>query len=270
MRRGHGFTCFAAGALVFAAAVSLLPSTARAQVNTENLRKRIKTTGYTFLVEGSLTADTGNTQGISAGGGIGGGWASEPHLIFGYARVDYSRFNGSTSVNKSFAHARYNYEFTSWLWGEAFAQAQSDAFQRLAFRSLWGLGPRFRALHVLTPEELDVYLGSSYMLEQDIITGEPGTPYASTQTTQIWHRWSQYVTVQWQLDSRVILATTLYVQPAFDDFTDVRVLCDTLMTFKVTNRLSASIAASVRYDSQPPAGVQTTDTEVKNTLAVTF
>lgn len=267
MRHPHAWMPAAFAVVV---ATALAPRGARAQVNTENLRKRIKAVGYTFLVEGSLTADTGNTQGVSAGGGVGGGWASDPHLIFAYARVDYSRFNGATSVNKSFAHARYDYEFLSWLWGEAFAQAQSDAFQRLAFRSLLGIGPRVQLLHLVTPEELDVFFGSSYMLEQDVITGQPGTPTASSQTMQTWHRWNQYLTVQWQMDTRVILATTLYVQPAFDDFTDVRVLSDTLMTFKVTKRLSASIAASVRYDSQPPSGVQTTDTEVKNTLTVTF
>jgi hypothetical protein len=32
----------------------------RAQVNTENLRKKIKTNGYSWVLDGSLTGDTGN------------------------------------------------------------------------------------------------------------------------------------------------------------------------------------------------------------------
>ncbi len=257
---------------------------ARAQVNTENLRKRIKTSGYSILVDGALTADTGNTQGISAGGGLGGGWARDPHLLFAYARADYTRYADVTSVDKTFAHARYNYEVAPWLWGEVFAQVQSDAFQRLALRNLFGAGPRFRVAHALvgqgvpalkdgvwsTPDNLDVFVGTSYMLERDAITAAAGATGPQDRAIQIWHRWSTYVTLQWELDERSIVATTMYVQPAFDDFGDVRLLSETLFTFKVSKLLSASIGGSVRYDSEPPTGVLKTDTEVKNALTLNF
>src|SRR5580658_8747587 len=111
---------------------------ASAQVNTENLRKRIKVLGYSIIVEGSVTGDTGNTEGIAVGAGLGGGYASGRHLVFAYTRADYTRYNGATSVDKTFAHVRYDYEIEPWLWGEAFAQAQSDAFQRLDLRNLVG------------------------------------------------------------------------------------------------------------------------------------
>ena len=48
-------------------------------------------------------------------------------------------------------------------------------------------------------------------------------------------------------------------QPAFDDIHDVRLLSDTLLTFKISKTFSSGIAASVRYDSEPPTGVLTTD-----------
>jgi hypothetical protein len=257
---------------------------ARAQVNTENLRKKIKVSGYSFVLDGALTGDTGNTQGIAAGGGVGGGWGNDPHLIFGYARADYTRYADVTSVAKSFAHVRYNYEFEPWLWGEIFAQAQSDAFQRLALRNLLGVGPRFRVAHALvgdglpvahdgtwsTPENFDVYVGTAYMFERDAIAPAPGSTGPQNQAIQIWHRWSNYVTVQWEPDDRVILATTMYAQPALNDFGDVRLLSDTLLTFKVTKVLAASVAGSVRYDSEPPSGVLTTDTEVKSILSLTL
>ena len=260
------------------------PGIAHAQVNTENLRKKIKTTGYSFIADGSLTGDTGNTQGIAVGGGLGGGWAHERHLLFAYARADYMKYGGVASVNKTFAHARYNYEFLRYVWGEIFAQAQSDAFQRLDLRNLFGLGPRFRVAHALVgdgvpvvhhgvrgaQENFDVFVGTAYMLERDAITAEPGTTGAQNQAIQIWHRWSNYLTIQWELDERAIVATTLYVQPAFNDFVDVRLLSETLFTFKVTKVFSASISGSVHYDSEPPTGVLPTDVEVKNTLSVTF
>jgi putative salt-induced outer membrane protein YdiY len=269
-RRRSGAGC-ARRRFVVSALVALAPD-ARAQVNTENLRKRIKVTGASVIVEGSLTGDTGNTEGIAVGGGLGGGWAGGRHLAFAYGRADYTKFNGVTSVDKTFAHARYNYEFFDWLWGEAFAQAQSDAFQRLTLRNLWDVGPRVRVLHgdLGPPEELDVYLGTAFMLERDAIEPAPGSAGPENRTVQIWHRWSNYATVQWELDERAILAVTVYAQPAFDDFHDVRLLGDALLTFKISKRFASSVAASVRYDSEPPTLVKTTDTEVKSTLAVTF
>jgi hypothetical protein len=245
----------------------LVTATARAQVNTENLRKRIKTVGYSVLIEGSLTGDSGNTEGITTGGGVGGGWGRAPHLVFAYARADYAKYAGVTSVNKSFAHARYNYEFVEWAWGELFAQAQSDQFQRMKLRNLFGIGPRFRLARAEVGKELAVYYGTAYMFERDVVTVAPGAPDANV---QVWDRWSNYVTAQWELDERVILASSLYVQPALEDFANVRVLDETLFTFKVTPWLNASIAGSVKYDSAPPTAVKTTDLEVKNSLGLTF
>lgn len=246
------------------------PRHVSAQVNTETLRKRIKAVGYSLILEGSLTGDTGNTEGIALGAGAGGGWAKDPHLLFAYARFDYTKYNGATSVDKSFAHARYNYELERWMWGELFAQAQSDAFQRLDLRTLFGIGPRFRVLPDVAPKSFDVFVGTAYMFERDAITAVPGATGPQNQSIQIWHRWSNYVTLQWEIDPRAIIATTMYVQPAFNDFGDVRLLSETLLTFKVTRIFSAGIAGSVRYDSEPPTAVLPTDTEIKNTLTLTL
>ena len=274
------------------------PTSAGAQVNTENLRKRIKTVGYSVIVEGSLTGDVGNSEGISVGGGLGGGWAEGPHLAFAYARFDYTKYAGVTSVDKSFAHARYNYEFEPWLWGEVFAQAESDKFQRLTLRSLVGVGPRVRVAHVAVydgpneearlpaaanpsaaaqkaathapTETFDVYFGTAYMLERDVIVPVVGATGEENRRVQVEHRWSNYLTLQWQIDPRAIVATTMYVQPVLTDFSNVRLLSETLMTFKITKVFTTGISGVVRYDSDPPTGVLTTDAEIKNTFAVTF
>jgi len=249
---------------LWAAAVVLCPSAARAQVNTEPLRKRIKLTGYSFILEGTLTGDVGNTEGLTTGGGVGGGFARHPHLVFAYARGDYSRYAHVTSVSKTFAHLRYNYEFADWIWGEAFAQAQSDQFQRLKLRNLVGVGPRVRALHADT---FDVFVGTAYMLERDVIAVAPG---ATDAHDFVIARWSNYVTAHWDVDPRVTLATTMYVQPQFTDFSNARVLSETLFVFKVTPILNASVSGTVRYDSAPPSQVKDTDAEIKNTLSLVF
>jgi hypothetical protein len=254
----------AALALLLFALAALASTRASAQVNTEPLRKRIKTTGYSFLVEGSVTGDAGNTEGIQAGGGLGAGFARDPHLVFAYVRGDYSRFNHVTQMAKAFAHARYNYELADWIWGELFAQAQSDQFQRLKLRNLFGLGPRVRALHA---DSFDVYVGTAYMIERDVISVAPGSGDLSDFVIA---RWSSYLTAHWDIDTRVVLATTMYVQPQITDFSNVRLLSESLFTFKVTPILSASISGTIRYDSAPPSQVKPTDAEIKNTLSVLF
>ncbi len=108
------------------------------------------------------------------------------------------------------------------------------------------------------------------MFERDAISAEAGSTGPENQAIQIWHRWSNYLTLEWQIDPRAIIAATAYVQPAFDHFGNVRILSDTLFTFRVTKVFTAGVAASVRYDSEPPTDVLRTDGEIKNTLAVTF
>ncbi len=122
-------------------------------------------------------------------------------------------------------------------------------------------------MHDLVPKDFDVYVGTGYMFERDVIAVQLGAP---DESRQVRHRFSSYVTVQWELDARSVLSTTMYVQPAFEDVTNVRLLDETLLSFKVTKLLVASVAGSVRYDSDPPTGVKTTDMEIKNTLSVTF
>src|SRR5262245_49670025 len=183
----------------------MLAPRARAQVNTEPLRKRVNLVGYSFILEGTIIGSTGNTQGIQAGGGTGAGWASKPHLVFGYVRGDYSRFNHTTNVSKAFAHVRYNYEFLEWLWGELFGQMQTDAFQRMKLRQLAGIGPRVRALHADT---FDVFVGTAYMLERNVISLDPTT---SDRRQTLLARWSNYLTAHWDVDPRVVLTTTFYV-----------------------------------------------------------
>jgi hypothetical protein len=248
-----------------AVAVAFLwTSSALAQVNTEPLRKRIKARGFSALVEAALAGRTGNSEGIAADGTGGVGWATDPHLAFVFASADYSRFNETTQVNKTFAHARYNYEFAPRLWGELFAQAQSDQFQRLKLRNLLGVGPRVAV--VLHPN-VDLFVGTAYMLERDVIDVAPG---ASDERDQLAHRSSTYVSAHLTLDERITLATTTYVQPKLDDFSNVRLLSESAVIFKVTDVLSASLHFNVRYDSDPPTAVLPTDTELKNSLRLSL
>lgn len=237
---------------------------ASAQVNTEPLRKKLKAKGWSVTLQGSLDGRAGNTKGLDAAAAGGVGFATGPHLGFLFGNAELARYNDTTSINNSFLHARYNYEILPWLWGEVFGQLQSDEFQRILLRDLVGAGPRFG---LYQSKELDVYVGTGYMLEHDAINIVPGSP----DRADYWqHRWNNYASVSYRLDTRVTLAETFYLQPRFDDFTDVRMLDEAALVFKITPVLSAAITGTFHFDSTPPTGVLTTDLDIKNALALTF
>ncbi len=248
-------------ALVLAAA---LESAASAQVNTETLRTRIHEQGTTLLLQGTLDGHTGNTSGLAADGLLGGGFGSGRHLAFAFASTDYSKLNGSLGVDKSFAHARYDYEIARWLWWEVFAQAQSDHFQRIEIRQLLGAGPR---LALYRDEQLGVFLGIAYMFEHDVTATAPGQ---TGEWQPVAERVSTYLSAHAKLQDGVEAVVTTYVQPRIDAPSDVRVLADCGFVFKVGTRLSTSVTFDGHYDSRPPTGVLPADTELKNAIALTF
>lgn len=258
VRRGALASLLAPLTLVLAA-----PS-AFAQVNVEKLRKDLKAQPYFVSLDGSFTGLLGNTQGVIVGAAMFAGGRKGDHLIFGKTQGDYASFNGKTSVFKAFAHLRYNYEIRPWIYVEAFSQVQQDRFQRLAFRNVDGIGPRFAA--VQTPG-FDLYLGTAYMFEYEVLSQAVGGPMP---TGMVAHRWSNYVSFLVNIDERSHFTTVVYAQPRFDDFTDVRVLSETSFGVKIKLPLTLKLGVVVRYDSKPPAGVKPADLEAKNSLSVAF
>jgi hypothetical protein len=235
---------------------------ARAQVNTEPMRQRIKKHGASLVVQWTLGGRTGNTQAVTADGLVGGGMASGRHLAYAFASVDYSKLSKTVGVDKSLAHARYNYEIAAFAHWEVFAQAQSDLFQRIEFRSLVGTGPRF-ALYDDPTFRLAV--GLAYMFERDVINVKPGAPDAHLQFAD---RVSSYLTAHATLSDGIDAVTTTYAQPKIDDPRDIRILNESGFIFKVGKALSTSIAFTAHYDSRPPTGVLPIDSELKNIISL--
>lgn len=254
---------FAAG-LALLGALAVRPRTAAAQVNVERLRGQLGESPATATLDGNFTALAGNVRGVTLGAAGRSAARVGRHRFFGSTSADYASFRSVTSVSKSFVHLRYNYELLYWLRAEAFVQGQQDRFQRLLRRSLAGLGPRF----VLWDEpDLIFAVGSAYMLETESIRVAEGATDAPTTTA---HRWSNYASTTWKVDERVDFVATIYLQPRFDAFDDVRSLFEASALSKISGRLGLKVLATVRYDSAPPTTVRTLDVEVKNSLTWTF
>lgn len=239
----------------------LLSAIARAQVNVESLRSSIQDTGAGGKVDVSITTYQGNTRGTNLGAsglvGVRGG----PHLAYAHANGRYSHLGGQVQVANYFAHLRYNYDFTPWFAGEALAQAESDRFRRLTLRQLLGAGARFT---LLDEPAAAVYYGAAYLFEYNrLAAGEaPVRP-------DVVHRLGNYVSAVLEVeDARAIFSNTLYYQPRFDAFRDYRLLWISSLDFRVTGHLSAGIHATLRQEQPAPAGVESFDLTVTNTLGL--
>ena len=247
-----------------AVALGLWARPAAAQVNVEPMRAKLKDNGLGGSVDARFAGRTGNSEGIAAGGEALLGGKSEPHFGFISANGDYSRLDRTTQLSRYFAHARYNYTLATRWWWELFGQVEHDRFRRLTFRKLAGTGPRFAALN---NETFSLYLGTAYMLEAETLDVQAGS---GDDDSTLAHRSSNYVSLLAQPDERVTLVSTTYFQPRFDEPSDYRFLSVSSAQFAITKVLSAAITFTLRFDSDPPAGVKRTDAELNNSLGVRF
>ncbi len=248
--------------LAVAALALTVAAPARAQVNTETLRRDVRTKPFFLSFDGSFTGRAGNVTGIVAGGGFFAGTQLGDHLAFARGQADYTEFDSVVKVARLFAHARYNYHLLGPFTSEAFTQIQRDKFLRLELRNLYGAGLR---TGLVEERSFETYLGTGAMVEYEI---EGTTAKDPNPNHVLAYRAALYLAPSWAIAKPMRLSTVLYVQPRFDDPRDTRIFDETIFTTDVSPRLKVRIGVSFRYDTQPPDTVKAWDVEVRNSLAL--
>ena len=165
----------------------------------------------------------------------------------------YTDVGGEPVVSQTYLHTRWTGMWHPRVGSDAFLQYQNDRFFRLQRRMLAGAGVRVEIVH---HPALLWWGGSAYMLEYERINVQPG---AADAPETLSHRWTNYLTERLRISDAVLLQSTTYWQPRFDDFTDFRVLEVVEGMAKVTEVLGFGLTLSVLHDSAPPTGVKTTD-----------
>ncbi|MCP4447304.1 MAG: DUF481 domain-containing protein [Myxococcales bacterium] len=183
------------------------------------------------------------------------------HLIIGMMRGDHKTSGGATIISNTLEHLRYRYTISDALLGEVFAQHEFNDVKRLNLRALVGAGPKATLVNG-SSYALDV--GVSYMLEYQRLQDDE---FADAGNTDVQHRNSTYVTGHYQADDRVQLAESVYVQPRLTDASDIRLLSETQLTFKMTKRLSFTSSLTIAYDSRPPDAVKRLDTALSSSIS---
>lgn len=241
------------------------PRRAFAQVNVEGLRKALSASGVHGSLNGSLTTYGGNTMGTELGGAALLGYREARQLVYLSTNANYSNLGGEVQVSNGFVHFRYNYALGPSVAAELFTQGESDRFRRLRLRTLVGTGARFT---LAEGETAALFYGVSYMYEHTTLSESVAdTPVRPADV----HRMNNYAALLIVLEpGRAVLGNTVYFQPRLDDFRDVRLLDVLALDVTVTGRLSASLQATLRYESPVPGPIQRADLMVKNMLGITF
>jgi len=249
--------------LVVAALLGLV-APAVAQVNTEKMRIGENVEGFTTTAAANFTFRTGNRDvlDLGLGGRIdyrNGGFAS-----FLTGNLLFSEAEGRTFLNQGFAHLRAIVRPPeARLRPEVFLQTESNESQLLTRRYLAGGGLR---LTLYRDSTIASYLGSTPMVEYELLNRE--RVEVDPETTV--GRWSNYLVVKLELTDLVTFVNTVYVQPRFDRFSDVRVLDEAGLDVQITESLALRVALHLRYDSEPPADLDRFDLSLRNGLALDF
>lgn len=264
--------------------LAALPGHALASpINAEKLLDDPHAGGWSGSLSSSFAVSSGNIDRLdfSAGGGIqywtlhpaGAGQRGRAAPVGAppffkdrwvlIANGAFVRFSLREVVNYGFAHTRYTRMWWPRLGSDVFAQAQYNELVLLRSRALVGAGVR---VDPVNRRVLQVWGGSGYMAEREKNDTIPGDPHPSLVVN---HRWTHYAVVQLRLWNAAIVArNTLYAQPRFDDFGDVRILESVQLEARATPVLALGVEFEAQHDSRPPLTVQHTDLHVGSYLRV--
>jgi hypothetical protein len=229
-------------------------------VNVQPLITDAQRAGLAVVVDSSLDVRSGNTELLLVSGSALVRYRLGRQLVFVLARQEFGKEGGERFLRKDFEHLRYRLTLSDALELETFVQHDEDQFRRLAWRIVWGMGPRFP---IVTTPALELALGTAYMQELERLDRAP-EPDSGEQ--QLAHRLSSYVSASMRVNERLRAAQTAYAQPRIDRPRDIKVLNETEILFSVTDVVMFKLTFSLGYDSDPPDGRHALDTVTKTGL----
>lgn len=163
-----------------------------------------------------------------------------------------------------FFHLRYNRTIFPELVFELFSQQEYNQSIRLKNRALIGSGFR---VPVFWSEATHLAIGTSWMYEYEertTSTNAEETPFKRV------HRWNNYIVCRYGGIPHIVVANTLYIQPRFDVWADVRLLDEGLVVLEISKAFSITNSLTYRFDNIPPSGVQSSDLSLKTGILFSF
>lgn len=188
----------------------------------------------------------------------------DDHQFMTLVQGEYGTSAGEAILSRTLEHVRYRHHFSETFAAEAFIQHELNLFRRLQLRGLVGAGPRVRYVH---GKRFNAAFGVAAMVEHERLRKDDAPDAGELQTNL---RLSSYVLARVEPFEGVSLAETVYFQPRADRFSDFRVLNETALVVKASERIGLTLAFLLFYDAQAPALVEPLDTQLRSGVTVSF
>lgn len=237
---------------------------AAAQVNIERLRLVGDRQGLSGSASVALRFETGNAEKRRVDGEVRLDLLRTESHSFLILSGDFDWTAGARVSNKGLAHIRHIHRPGARVSPEAFGQVNYDKARSLDTRALVGAGARV----VLTEGEgSHASLGLAYMFEREEL-GIPPESVHPLETSH--HRLSSFLALSVEPRPGLALASTSYVQPRLDAFSDVRILSQSQLAVRLLGPLSLDVTLNLAYDTDPPDETESLDVSLRTGVGIRF
>ena len=213
-------------------------------VNIESSRMQSDTTGWmgTAGTSFSFIKNTAKITQINLNAHIQYKSKKDLWLIIGH--YGFLKGGGEKFVGNSFAHFRYNRKLNGWLRWEVFTQVQSNYITQIDSRYLLGTGPRFK---LADTKVFHLYAASLFMYEHEKERTAPPVTHNDIRN-------SSYISFTIKPNDNIEIISTTFYQPLLKNFSDHRILNESLMRVKAGKHFNFTVAYNYLND-RFPAGV---------------
>lgn len=229
-------------------------------LNVESLRKVTDTTGFSGSIGVDFSLKRDVNKFIQLGSDALIQYKMNKHLVLWKNELNFKNVDGNRFQNSGVTHLRYNYRFHSQIAMEVFVQAQYNKVNKINFRGLLGVGPRFK---LSKSEDYKIYLGTHLMYEQEELSDEI-TPIRRE------FRNSTYLSFSFYPSSLATFVSTTYYQPKLRNFKDYRISSETSAVVNIFAKFSLKTTLMFIYDHYPAEGVPKSQYELKTGVVYVF
>jgi hypothetical protein len=230
---------------------------ATAQVNTEKFRSAGDSLSFNGYALFDLYLRSGNVSLAEIGLSGRVSHRSASSVTFLIVEGEYGWQNKNQYSNEGLLHLRYVYFWLPDLMPEVYMQYDYNKARLLLSRIVGGAGLRF---NLFRTHNNAAWFGTSVFKEYDLFDLPPDA--AHPQKMDIF-RWSNYLSVSYNINETLELSCVLYYQPKLDVLRDYHILNENFLRILFSKWISLTIGTNLRFDSDPPDEINTLDARTK-------
>ena len=223
---------------IFLIICTLKASNIQAQVNIEQYREKTSMGAHknqTISVSTSIAKNKTNYYSIGIKY-IRNFEITPSYQGFFITKVHYGERNNTEYINDSFYHLRFinNNSFYG-ITPELYGQYEQNKFSATQYRYVAGIGGRYSIIEKIIGGTSILY--ESYEDEDNV-------------SNQQVLRLSQYLTIDYDFNSNNTLSSTVYLQPAIENFSNIRTTFEIIYLSQLTNTIGYTSTFSGNYFSE--------------------